>query len=67
MHIINGNNEVFEITDSSVVQRFTNLRPDGEPLVISGFEMELGWRMLLRFVSMMGSWKFRNVKIIWMI
>ena len=38
MHIINGNNEVFEIKDPSVVQRFTNLRPDGEPLVIDGFE-----------------------------
>ena len=38
MHIINGNNEVFEIKDPLVVQRFTNLRPDGEPLVISGFE-----------------------------
>ena len=38
MHIINGNNEVFEITDPSLVRRFTNLRPDGEPLVIDGVE-----------------------------
>ena len=38
MHIINGNNEVFEIKDPSLVRRFTNLRPDGEPLVIDGFE-----------------------------
>ena len=38
MYIINGNNEVVEIKDSSVIERFTNLRPDGEPLVVSGFE-----------------------------
>ena len=38
MYIINGNNEVFEIKDSSVIQRFSDLRPDGEPLVIDGFE-----------------------------
>lgn len=38
MHIINGNNEVFEIKDPSLVRSFTNLRPDGEPLVIDGFE-----------------------------
>ena len=38
MYIINGNNEVVEIKDSSVIERFTNLKPDGEPLVISGFE-----------------------------
>ena len=38
MHIINGNNEVFEIKDPSVIQSFTNLKSDGEPLVVSGFE-----------------------------
>ena len=38
MYIINGNNEAVEIKDSSVIERFTNLRPDGEPLVIDGFE-----------------------------
>ena len=38
MYIIDGNNEVVEIKDSSVIERFTNLKPDGEPLVVSGFE-----------------------------
>lgn len=38
MYIIDGNNEVLEINDPSVIQSFTNLKPDGEPLVISSFE-----------------------------
>ena len=38
MYIIDGNNKVFKINDSSVIQRFTDLKPDGGPLVISDFE-----------------------------
>ena len=46
MYIINSNNEVYEIKDSSLVRSFTNLRPDGELLVISSRENRIRLREL---------------------